>query len=230
MSLPKDTLDFSKLTKKDFPLVKDLTYEQEDMVIKLFKHKRVIVNAIAGSGKTVVLTQAMQALKSKGLIDKIYYVVFPVQENSLGYLPGGLQGKVQEYSIPFIQALMKSGVNISALDFDLLYEEFSGYEYKIVPHTFLRGRTIENAGVIIDEAQNGTVDELRKVLTRIDDSCYTSISGHTGQIDIEKENSGFSRYINHFKQGKEKGIFVDIDFAYLSHDFRGPFSKFADQI
>ncbi|MGE4605079.1 hypothetical protein ACEWF9_09450, partial [Bifidobacterium longum subsp. longum] len=58
----KEPLDLSKLTKNDFPMIKKLDREQEDMVNKLFKSKRVIVDAVAGSGKTTVLTQAMKVL------------------------------------------------------------------------------------------------------------------------------------------------------------------------
>ena len=226
----KEKLDLSKLTKKDFPLIKELSYEQEDMVIKLFKYQRVIVDSVAGSGKTCVLTQAMKALLDKGIIDTIYYVVFPVQENALGFLPGDLSKKIQEYGKPFREALIKAGVNPHEIDIEKMCNEEIPGKYKVVSHTFLRGRTVEGVGVLIDEAQNGTVFELKKVFTRITDDCYLGIAGHNGQIDIAKETSGFSRYIHYFKTGKESGIFPDIDFAELTHDFRGKFSRFSDQI
>jgi len=80
----QERLTLSKLSEKDFPYIKKLDREQEDMVEKLYKHKRIITNAKAGTGKTTVLTQAMNALKKKEYINKIYYVVFPVQERSVG--------------------------------------------------------------------------------------------------------------------------------------------------
>ena len=226
----KEPLDLSKLTKNDFPMIKKLDREQEDMVNKLFKSKRVIVDAVAGSGQTTVLTQAMKVLKDKGIINQIYYVVFPVQEQSLGFLPGGVPEKIREYAVPFFQALVTAGENPHVLDLDVMCDEFHPGDYKVVPHTFLRGRTIDNAGVIIDEVQNGTVDEIRKTLTRITDNCYVGIAGHNGQIDINKEASGFSRYIHHFKQGKERGFFTEVEFAELPSDYRGKFSSFADKI
>ncbi|AXH71088.1 putative phosphate starvation-inducible protein [Bacillus phage BSP36] len=226
----KESLDLSKLTKKDFPLINKLDREQEDMVIKLFKSQRVIVDSVAGSGKTTVLTQAMKVLKDKGYIDAIYYVVFPVQEQSLGFLPGGVSEKIKEYAVPFHQALVEAGENPQMLDIEMMCDEFLGGEYKVVPHTFLRGRTKDRIGVIIDEAQNGTVDELRKVLTRITDTCYVGLAGHNGQIDISKDNSGFSAYIHHFKRGKELGVFPDIEFAELTTNYRGKFSSFSDEI
>ncbi|UJJ74841.1 hypothetical protein Goe24_00410 [Bacillus phage vB_BsuM-Goe24] len=226
----KESLDLSKLTKKDFPMIKELDREQEDMVIKLFNSQRVIVDSVAGSGKTTVLTQAMKVLKDKGYIDAIYYVVFPVQEKSLGFLPGGVSEKIKEYAVPFHQALVEAGENPQVLDLEMMCDEFIGGEYKVVPHTFLRGRNMDKAGVIIDEAQNGTVDEIRKTLTRIKDNCYVGIAGHNGQIDITKNNSGFSAFIHHFKRGKELGVFTEIEFAQLTTNYRGKFSSFSDEI
>ena len=226
----KEPLELSNLTKKEFPLVKQLDFEQQDMVNKLFKKKRIIVDSCAGAGKTTVLTQAMKVLKDKGHIDVIYYVVFPVQEGALGFLPGDLAAKIKEYAVPFIQALHKAGVNPQQLDYERMVDDFVPYDYKVVPHTFLRGRTIEGAGLIIDEVQNGTKLEIKKSLTRIEDDCYVALTGHTGQIDIPIEASGFAEYIHHFKQGKEKGIYTDIEFANLTHNYRGKFSSFADQI
>lgn len=228
MTKNKGPLDLGKLNKNDFPFLNKMDWEQEDMVIKLFKSRRVIVDSVAGSGKTTILTQAMKALKDKEHINKVYYVVFPVQEGSLGYLPGPLSEKIKEYAVPFYQALVNAGVNPQHLDLDRMCDEFFETEYNVVPHTFLRGRTIEDAGIIIDEAQNGTEDELRKTFTRITDSCYVGVSGHRGQTDIP--GSGFTNYIQHFKIGKELGIYRNIDFAKLTTNYRGEFSSFTDRI
>lgn len=224
----KGVIDFSKLSKKDFPFRDRLDRDQEDMVIKLFRDKRVFVNSISGSGKTTIATQAMKVLLDKGIIDKVYYVVFPVQEESLGYLPGGVSDKIKEYAIPFMQALIKAGVNPQGLDLDRMCNEEVPTQFNVVPATYLRGRNISNAGIILDEAQNGTADDLKKTLTRIEDDCYSIIAGHTGQIDIEKKLSGFSRYIHHFKQGKESGEFTEVNFADLRINHRGAFSTYAD--
>lgn len=228
-STHKPPLDLSKLSTSEFPYKKKLDRGQEDMVIKLFKGKRVIVDSVAGSGKTSILTQAMKALKDKNYVERVYYIVFPVQEGSLGYLPGGVPDKIKEYAVPFYQALIKAGVNPQHLDIERMCDEFfEDVDYRVVPHTYLRGRTIENAGVIIDEAQNGREDELQKTFTRLDDSCYVAVAGHRGQTDIE--NSGFPNYIRHFKIGKSTGKYSNIEFAKLTQNYRGDFSAFADKI
>jgi len=230
MAHKTEPLSLDKLSEKEFPFINKLSREQEDMVTKLFKKKKVIVDSIAGSGKTSVLTQAMKALQDKQYITTIYYVVFPVQEGSLGYLPGGVSEKIKEYAVPFVQALVKAGVNPQLLDLDDMCNVFTGGPYKVVPHTFLRGRTFENVGAIVDEIQNGTVDEIRKTLTRFEDDCYIAMAGHNGQIDIEKSQSGFSELKHHFKMGLETGEYTDIAFAELTYDFRGPFSSFVDKL
>ncbi|AGY46560.1 phosphate starvation-inducible protein [Bacillus phage BigBertha] len=226
----QERLTLSKLSEKDFPYIKKLDREQEDMVEKLYKHKRIITNAKAGTGKTTVLTQAMNALKKKEYINKIYYVVFPVQERSVGYLPGGIADKIGEYAVPFYQALTEAGVNPQYLNLELMTSSFNDFEFKVVPHTFLRGRTIENAGIIVDEIQNGTLEEIKKTLTRCTDSCYIAMIGHTGQIDIKQKDSGFSALIHHFKQGRLSGEFEGVEFAELTKNYRGEFSTFADKL
>lgn len=227
----REPLELSKLTKKEFPYIKKMSYEQEDMVTKLFKCQRVIVDAVAGSGKTTIATQAMNALKQKGHVDKIYYIVFPVQEGSLGFLPGDVAKKIEEYAVPFIQALVKAGVQQHELnDMEAICNPLLPGDYKVVPHTFLRGRNLERIGGIVDEIQNGTVDQIKKTLTRFEDDCYIAMIGHNGQTDIAKEDSGFSAYIHHFKRGLASGAFTDVQFAELTHNFRGDFSSFVDQI
>ncbi|USL89450.1 PhoH [Bacillus phage vB_BceH_LY2] len=225
-----ERLSLSKLSNKEFPFINKLDRDQEDMVEKLFKNKRVIVNARAGSGKTHCSVQAMKALLDKGHIDKIYYVVFPVQERSLGYLPGGIAEKIQEYAVPFHQALITAGVNTQYLNMETMCDTFIDFEYKVVPHTFLRGRTVEKAGVIVDEIQNAQLSELKKTLTRITDDCYVVMAGHTGQIDIKEGDSGFSALIYHFKQGKLSGEFTEVEFAELQQNYRGYFANFSDNL
>jgi phosphate starvation-inducible protein PhoH len=223
-------IKLSELSEHDFPLIKKLDRGQEDMVNKLYKHGRVIVDSVAGSGKTTVATQAMKVLLDKGHIDQIIYVVFPVQEGGLGFLPGDLPEKIKEYAVPFIEALIDAGVHPQDQDLDIrnLCNIHIHGKFKVVPHTFLRGRTKKNKGVIIDEVQNGTVKDLQKVFTRIADNCYMVIAGHRGQADIK--NSGFPNYIHHFKRGIETGEFKNIDFANLEVNYRGDFSAYADKI
>lgn len=82
---------------------------------------------------------------------------------------------------------------------------------------------MKNKIVIIDEAQNFTVPELKKTLTRLHDSCKAIVVGHTGQIDITGK-SGFARYIEHFR-GQERAQVCEL---LINH--RGWLSSYADQL
>lgn len=230
MSKQRPPIDFGKLTSKDFSLINRLDRQQEDMVRKLYKYQRVLVNARAGSGKTAVLTQAMKVLLDRKYIDEITYIVFPVQEDKLGFLPGELPEKIRNYAIPFWDALRKAGVNPDSSDMvlsNMCNPEYKG-SFKVLPHTFVRGQSYSRTGAIVDEAQNGTKDELQKTFTRFEEDCYIGIAGHVGQIDIS--HSGFADYINFFKKVRDLGYYKDIAFAELTENYRGGFSLISDMI
>jgi predicted ribonuclease YlaK len=92
-------------------------------------------------------------------------------------------------------------------------------------HIFARGTNVYDMFVIIDEAQNWTKEELKKMLTRCHDSCIVVVIGHTGQIDLkDKSKSGFQAYIDHFT-GQEKAAITT-----LTKNFRGWLATFADLI
>ena len=94
---------------------------------------------------------------------------------------------------------------------------------KMLTHTYLRGTNLKQKIVILDESQNYTVAELKKVLTRCHDSCKIIVIGHTGQIDI-KGGSGFQKYLEHF-QGQEKCAVCK-----LTTNHRGWLSTYADEL
>lgn len=98
------------------------------------------------------------------------------------------------------------------------------YWVTALSHTFLRGRNLMNRVVIIDEAQNFTLPQLRKILTRCHDNCKVILIGHTGQCDIDPALSGFKAYIEHAHQLESAKNFE------LTQSFRGELAEWADQI
>ena len=94
---------------------------------------------------------------------------------------------------------------------------------KLLTHTYLRGTNLRNKVVILDESQNYTVAELKKVLTRCHDSCKVIVIGHCGQIDI-KGGSGFARYLEHFADQEKCAV------CKLTTNHRGWLSTFADML
>lgn len=187
----------------------------------------VFCNAAAGTGKTTLAMGAANILvkDKRNDLDGIVYIVSPYGEQKQGYLPGSYTEKSEVYFEPAYQAMIKAGMNhYTDVYSDSMVNKKRGEAFvKLLTHTFLRGTNLENKVVILDEAQNYTVAELKKVLTRCHDSCKVIVIGHTGQVDI-RENSGFARYMEHF-DGQER-----CRVCRLTTNYRGWLSTYADQL
>lgn len=215
MGLPKDTMLFGFADK--------LTQEQREYVDSIFDNQVTIVNAKAGSGKTT-LAVACAALLEKPLV----YIFAPVEEGKMGFRPGTQRDKEAEYYQPLIDALYEIGENPSKVIYDAENVEAQKRgDVWVYPrsHIFARGTNIKDSTVIIAEAQNFTRGELKKVLTRIHDSCTVIIEGHDGQNDLPNPNkSGFVPYIEHLSSHD----FVNV--VQLTKNFRGRLSTIADEL
>ena len=187
----------------------------------------VFCNAAAGTGKTTLAMGAANILvkDQRTNFDGIVYIVSPYGEQKQGYLPGSFTEKSEVYFEPAYQAMIEVGMNPNADVYsDSMVNKKRGDSFvKLLTHTFLRGTNLENKVVILDEAQNYTVAELKKVLTRCHDNCKVIVIGHTGQVDI-RESSGFARYMQHF-DGQEK-----CRVCSLTTNYRGWLSTYADQL
>lgn len=206
-----------------------LDEEQEAFRNAIWDPTKLIVfcNAKAGTGKTTIAAATANLLVQYGKFDGIVYVASPTQEQKQGYLSGDLMQKSIYYFEPFYQALEKIGVNTYTALIDDVVNQKNGTGYiQCMTHTFLRGCNFENKVIIIDEGQNFYIDEMKKVLTRIHDSCKTIVIGHSGQIDLysHPENSGFTRYLNHFKSDERCAV------CKLTHNHRGWISSWADEL
>jgi phosphate starvation-inducible protein PhoH and related proteins len=200
-----------------------LTDEQREYVNSIFDSQLTIVNAKSGTGKTT-LAVACAKLIGKPLI----YVFSPVQEKAMGFRPGTQQAKEKEYLQPLVDALLK----INEVPARVVFDEENVDALKaghiwVYPksHIFARGTNIEDCTVIIDEAQNYTRNELKKLLTRIHDNCTVIMIGHDGQIDLDKpEKSGFAPYIEHFQNEAYCKV------VELHVNFRGKLAQHADNL
>jgi phosphate starvation-inducible protein PhoH and related proteins len=200
-----------------------LTEEQREYVDSIFDNQMTIVNAKSGTGKT---TLAVACAKIIG--QPLVYVFSPVQEKAMGFRPGKQAEKEREYYQPLIDALLK----INEVPARVLYDEDNPDALKaghvwVYPksHIFARGTNIEECTVIIDEAQNFTRGELKKLLTRIHDSAKVIMIGHVGQIDLpDPKKSGFAPYIEHFA---DEPYCKTVE---LSVNFRGKLAQHADEL
>jgi predicted ribonuclease YlaK len=215
MPLPKNNLLFGFAPK--------LTEEQRLYVDSIFDNQLTIVNAKSGTGKTT-LAVACAKIIGKPLV----YVFSPVQEKAMGFRPGSQQDKEREYYQPLVDALLK----INEVPARVMYDEDNPDALKAghvwcypKSHIFARGTNIEDCTVIIDECQNFTRNELKKLLTRIHDNCTVIMIGHVGQIDLDRpEKSGFAPYIEHFQ---DEPYCKTLE---LTVNFRGKLAQHADEL
>jgi phosphate starvation-inducible PhoH-like protein len=142
-------------------------------------HDVVFCEGPAGCGKTfLAVAMAVSALRGEQ-VTKIVLVRPAVEAGeSLGFLPGDLQAKINPYLRPLLDALREM------IDFDLLKRLTEQDVIEMIPLAYMRGRTLNNAFIILDEAQNTTAAQMKMFLTRLGVGSKMVISGDTTQIDL----------------------------------------------
>jgi phosphate starvation-inducible PhoH-like protein len=142
-------------------------------------HDVVLCAGPAGSGKTyLAVAMAVSHLRAEQ-VRKIVLVRPAVEAGeSLGYLPGDLQAKINPYLRPLMDALREM------MDYEVLKRLTEQDIVEMIPLAYMRGRTLNNAFIILDEAQNTTVAQMKMFLTRLGHGSKMVISGDTTQIDL----------------------------------------------
>ena len=215
----------------DEPLFYDMILDDEQTeFVKAIKDLRktiVFCDAPAGTGKTTLAMGAANILvhDKRNEFDGIVYSVSPYGEQKQGYLPGSITEKSEVYYEPAYQAMIEVGMNpnVDVYSESMISKKKGEAFVKMLTHTYLRGTNLQKKVVILDESQNYTVADLKKVLTRCHDSCKVIVIGHTGQIDI-RCGSGFDKYLRHF-EGQEK-----CQVCRLTTNHRGWLSTYADML
>ena len=187
-------------------LIKPQTANQRKVVEAAAKNDLVFAIGPAGTGKTYIgVALAVKALKEKTV--KRIILTRPAVEagENLGFLPGDLQEKLDPYMQPLYDALR-----------DMIpAEKLASYIEKgviqIAPMAFMRGRTLDNAFVILDEAQNTTHAQMKMFLTRMGRNAKFMITGDPGQIDLPRRvTSGLKEALVILKNVKGVGsIYLD---------------------
>ncbi|MGB0654330.1 MAG: PhoH family protein [Pirellulales bacterium] len=152
---------------------------QADYVRAIRKSDIVFCEGPAGCGKTfLAVAMAVSALRQEQ-VTKIVLVRPAVEAGeSLGFLPGDLQAKINPYLRPLLDALREM------MDFDLLKKLTEQDVIEMIPLAYMRGRTLNDAFIILDEAQNTTAAQMKMFLTRLGVGSKMVISGDTTQIDL----------------------------------------------
>jgi phosphate starvation-inducible PhoH-like protein len=133
----------------------------------------------AGTGKTYLAVAVAVAQLAKGRVDRIILSRPAVEAGErLGFLPGDLREKVDPYLRPLYDALH------DMLPADQVMKRLSGGEIEVAPLAFMRGRTLANSFVILDEAQNTTPVQMKMFLTRLGENARMAVTGDLSQIDL----------------------------------------------
>jgi phosphate starvation-inducible PhoH-like protein len=166
--------------------IKPRTANQRKLVEAAMNNDMVFALGPAGTGKTfLAVALAVRALKNKQV--KKIIITRPAVEagENLGFLPGDLKEKIDPYLRPVYDAL-EDLIPIEKLKF---YQERNIIE--IAPIAFMRGRTLNHAFILIDEAQNTTAMQMKMILTRLGPHSQMIITGDRSQIDLpRKQRSG----------------------------------------
>ncbi len=177
-------------------LIKAQTSNQRKMVDLMSKNDMLFAVGPAGTGKTyTAVALAVKALKEKE-VRKIILTRPAVESGeNLGFLPGDLKEKLDPYMQPLYDALR------DMIPHEKLESHIEKGIIQIAPLAFMRGRTLDNAFVILDEAQNTTHNQMKMFLTRMGKNAKFIITGDPGQIDLpSKQVSGLKEALLALKE------------------------------
>lgn len=155
------------------------TLKQDEYIKSIYNHDLVFSIGAAGTGKTYLAVCYGVSLLKSGKFEKIILTRPAVEAGeSLGFLPGDLKEKVDPYLRPLYDALY------DMLGVESVNQLIEKQVIEIAPLAYMRGRTLENAFIILDEAQNATVDQLKMFLTRLGFNSKMVVTGDISQIDL----------------------------------------------
>ncbi len=183
-------------------VIKARTKNQLKMVTSIQKNDLLFAVGPAGSGKTyTAVALAVKALKER-VVKKIILTRPAVEAGeNLGFLPGDLKEKLDPYLQPLYDALR------DMIPSEKLSEYLESGVIQIAPLGFMRGRTLDQAFVILDEGQNTTQSQIKMFLTRMGRSAKFIVTGDVTQVDLPKnQDSGLKIALNLFKNRKEISI------------------------
>lgn len=161
------------------PPIVAMNARQAEYLAHLKTHAQVFVLGPAGTGKTWIAASHAADLYRAGLIAKIILTRPNVPcGRSLGFFPGTLESKFAPWTVPVTDAIRE---RLGKAIFDLAVRHG---DIEVVPFEVMRGRSWRDAFILLDEAQNTTVTEIKMFLTRIGEGCMTVINGDIAQCDL----------------------------------------------
>jgi phosphate starvation-inducible protein PhoH len=168
-----------------------LTDNQRKLYDAYAEGKHLVAYGCAGTGKTfITLYNALrEVLDERTPYEKIYLVRSLVATREIGFLPGSYEDKSDIYQIPYKNMVKYMFQMPSDAEFEMLYGNLKSQEtIKFWSTSFLRGTTLDNAIVIVDEFQNCTAHELDSIITRVGENSKIMFCGDATQSDLQKTN------------------------------------------
>jgi predicted ribonuclease YlaK len=188
----------SKLSKRKKPIGQELLLDIEpltDNQRKLFESydagKHLVAHGVAGSGKTFLcLFKALQDVLSEHTpYEKIYIVRSLVPTREIGFLPGSHDDKASLYQIPYKNMVKYMFQMPSDADFEMLYGNLKAQEtISFWSTSFIRGTTLDNCIIIVDELENLNFHELDSIITRVGENTKILFCGDASQSDLVRQN------------------------------------------
>lgn len=171
----RDTIDVFNPKRK----IQPMTEGQARLVQAIKRHELTFCHGPAGTGKTyIAVAMAVEALK-KEIVRKLVLVRPAVEAGEkLGFLPGDLQAKINPYLRPLLDALAEM------MDFEQIKRYTEQDVIEMIPLAYMRGRTLNEAFIILDEAQNTTAAQMKMFLTRMGRGSKIVVSGDITQVDL----------------------------------------------
>lgn len=160
-------------------LIRGKSAGQNAYIAAMRKYPLVFAVGPAGTGKTyLAVALAVEALRNE-LIRKIVLVRPAVEAGeSLGFLPGDMFAKINPYLRPLLDALYEM------MDYDQIKQRMERDMVEVIPLAYMRGRTLNDAFIILDEAQNSTVAQMKMFLTRMGQGSRIVVAGDNTQVDL----------------------------------------------
>jgi phosphate starvation-inducible PhoH-like protein len=164
----------------------------QDAYMRAFRHHKLIFGTgPAGTGKTWLAVAYAAQLYERKEVDRIVLSRPAVEAGErLGFLPGDMREKVDPYLRPIYDALF------DLMDARIVERALQAGEIEIAPLAFMRGRTLSNAAIILDEAQNTTSMQMKMFLTRLGENSHMIVTGDPSQVDLPSgQTSGLAEAV-----------------------------------
>jgi phosphate starvation-inducible PhoH-like protein len=170
------------MNKKKSIVVEPKNKKQREFISAVAEKNVIFATGAAGSGKTFLAAAKALEYLEYAFVDRIIIVRPVVATEDIGFLPGDIKEKLDPYLLPLMDAF------ISISNPRRVQDLTQTGEIEIAPLAFMRGRTFSDAFIILDEAQNTTIEQMRMFLTRFGENVKVVITGDLTQSDIKGTN------------------------------------------